>query len=302
MKNSSAPFRGEGLMEDTEAADASKPEDPLLLSEHEKTKSTSMLWNAVAWNAFLFCVFVPIASAAWYMCERDAFLARSESSKQGSWVSILEKLNAEERTLLTSHINDTAFAQALKEVPTPATSLKPLAFWNVYAFVGVSITSIGFGDITPITPHGKILTVFICLFGMPMAVQSICKSGELLYQVLIDWPLYAYSIRPQSIRRRFALVTCYCALYWMVGILFYSYTMDWTVLDCAYYIFIATSTVGYGDYIPTGKFYIGDLLFMVFGLNLMTLFFQVQQQVGEKQLRKLERIKETVTARVDRLQ
>jgi hypothetical protein len=102
----------------------------------EKAEGTRMLCHALGWNVFLFCVFAPIASAAWYACERDAFLVRSEDSKQGSWVTILEKLNAEERNLLTARINETDFVQALKDVPLPVEPLGPLQFGNVYAFVG----------------------------------------------------------------------------------------------------------------------------------------------------------------------
>jgi hypothetical protein len=130
--------------------------------------------------------------------------------------------------------------------------------------------------------------MLICIIGMPMACHSICKTGELLFEFLVNKPLYAYSVKPHSKRRRFALVLVYCVLYWIVGTGFYSYSMNWHWLDCAYYMFIATSTVGYGDYIPAGKLAGADLLFMVLGLNLMTLFFQVQQEVGEAHLTKIK--------------
>jgi hypothetical protein len=148
-------------------------------------------------------------------------------------------------------------------------------------------TSIGFGNISPITTYGKILTVLICVIGMPMAVQSICKSGEVLFGLLIRSPLRAYSSKPACPKRQLALVSVFCLLYWLAGIVLYRETMKWGALDCAYYLFIATSTVGYGDLIPNGRYYALDLVFTVFGLNLVSLFFQVETELGEERLKEM---------------
>jgi hypothetical protein len=106
----------------------------------EQKKEITLRRQALFWNVFLFCVFTPVASFLWYECEHQSFYERLESSKEGSWVSVLYKLNTAERKLISAHIKDLAFEKALKETPDQGNAHTPLNYWDVYAYVGITIT------------------------------------------------------------------------------------------------------------------------------------------------------------------
>ena len=44
----------------------------------------------------------------------------------------------------------------------------------------VCITTIGYGDQTPKTPPGKLVTVFYAIFGMPLMWLCLAKTGKVM--------------------------------------------------------------------------------------------------------------------------
>ena len=64
------------------------------------------------------------------------------------------------------------------------------------------------------------------------------------------------------IRRRFVLSRVFIvSIYWLVGIEYYHAQENWLRIDCAYFITVTTTTVGYGDFHPTTQ---STQLFTVF--------------------------------------
>lgn len=53
---------------------------------------------------------------------------------------------------------------------------------NSLYFVVVTVTTIGYGDVTPITPLGKIFTMFFAFFGITIAFYLFSVIGSQLFR------------------------------------------------------------------------------------------------------------------------
>lgn len=115
---------------------------------------------------------------------------------------------------------------------------------------------VGYGYITPQTPAGQMLCIFISFIGIPMTLLALKSAGELIAKLVnIIVTLIDKKIRkraePKQVEIKSAVIlfsimvvsllvlTCLSKIYW-----------DLTLVKGLYFWFITLTTVGFGDIAP----------------------------------------------------
>ncbi|KAI0978568.1 hypothetical protein GJ496_004854, partial [Pomphorhynchus laevis] len=148
------------------------------------------------------------------------------------------------------------------------------------------ITTIGYGNITPKTTQGKILTMIYALFGIPLMFICLTNTGDVLANIFIN----SYSKAVNSFcltccNKRLRKIAGYSsgdlseinddldgnfhhhqhqdkkhvpilatlgalAIYIFSGAILFGAWEEWHVIDGAYFCFITFTTIGFGDFVP----------------------------------------------------
>ncbi|XP_028902838.1 potassium channel subfamily K member 5 [Ornithorhynchus anatinus] len=124
---------------------------------------------------------------------------------------------------------------------------------NAVIFAATVITTIGYGNVSPKTPAGRLFCIFYGLFGVPLCLTWISALGKFfggrakrLGQFLTK--------RGVSLRK--AQITC-TAIFIVWGVLVhlvippfvFMVTEGWDYIEGLYYSFITISTIGFGDFV-----------------------------------------------------
>ncbi|XP_006126602.2 potassium channel subfamily K member 5 isoform X1 [Pelodiscus sinensis] len=124
---------------------------------------------------------------------------------------------------------------------------------NAVIFAATVITTIGYGNVAPKTPAGRVFCVFYGLFGVPLCLTWISALGKFfggrakrLGQFLTK--------RGVSLRK--AQITC-TAIFIVWGVLVhlvippfvFMVTEGWNYIEGLYFSFITITTIGFGDFV-----------------------------------------------------
>lgn len=160
------------------------------------------------------------------------------------------------------------------------------------------ITTVGYGNITPKSMLGKLMTCLYAIIGIPIMIMYLTTTGDLLAFCFIKH----YSMVRKCIRRRrkailkvdnlttedhvpVAAALGVVALYIFAGAILFSHWEGWSYIDSAYFSFITFTTIGLGDLVP-GKGTLTDnkngksilcAVYLLFGLVLTTMCFRLIQ-------------------------
>lgn len=112
----------------------------------------------------------------------------------------------------------------------------------------------GYGYITPQTPTGQILCIFVSLLGIPITLLALKSIGELISK-LVNITVTKFekkifnSSEPKIIQTKSAVIlfSLMLVLLMVSGWLHMSFS-DWTLVEEVYFWFITFSTIGFGDY------------------------------------------------------
>ncbi|XP_020605941.1 two pore potassium channel protein sup-9-like [Orbicella faveolata] len=122
-------------------------------------------------------------------------------------------------------------------------------------FVWQALTTIGYGWITPQTPTGQILCIFVSLLGIPITLLAFKSIGELIAK----WVNTIVSkfekkilkrLEPKHMKTKGAVIlfSTMISLIALNSVLLMYHT-DWTLVERVYYCFITFTTIGFGDYV-----------------------------------------------------
>ena len=117
----------------------------------------------------------------------------------------------------------------------------------------------GFGHLSPATDGGKFFTVIYALIGIPITSLFLIDTGMLFktkFDVLSK-KFQDFLSRYISVRR-FRLIIVglvfaigHYALFVLIPGIIFSIIEGWSYMDAQYFAFIALSTIGLGDLVPT---------------------------------------------------
>lgn len=194
--------------------------------------------------------------------------------------------------------------QAVKHGIKPIRNLTTFPSWNfasAFLYSGTLVTTIGYGDIAPVSDKGKVFTMIFALFGIPMTAILLTAIVERMLgvvDIIEHWMSRHYFTQPnfpKSVIRAVnvsLLVVLIVALILLLPALFFTMTENWGYFDALYFCFITLTTVGLGDYTPgDGEAWLGSkyrnvykilcVLYFLIGLSFVVLILEMCAKVPE---------------------
>ncbi|XP_070805924.1 potassium channel subfamily K member 17 [Pituophis catenifer annectens] len=133
------------------------------------------------------------------------------------------------------------------------TSLGRWDFVGSFFFSVSTVTTIGYGNLSPNTVASQVFCIFFALFGIPLNLILLNRIGQLM---LSGVRLCAFYLDVKFQWQRGAVVlTWTCALgaglllFLLLPPLLFTAIEGWTYEEGFYYSFITLSTIGFGDYV-----------------------------------------------------
>lgn len=179
-----------------------------------------------------------------------------------------------------------------------------------FCFVVTTVTTIGYGNLSPRTVAGKIVIIVYALIGIPLTLIMLSHIGDKLKDVAQKISrLNLFSKKPHINKAANMLIIFILG----ISVLFiapasvFHKVENWNLLEAIYFCFITLSTIGFGDYIvgisgdsnvdeaATNLYRTGTYIWIIIGLAYISLIISYISSLlakkGEqvqKQVQKLE--------------
>ncbi|KAL6117384.1 kcnk4 [Pungitius sinensis] len=132
---------------------------------------------------------------------------------------------------------------------------------SAFFFCGTIITTIGFGNLSPLTWYGQLFCVCYALVGIPMFGILLAGVGDHMGTVLrravakMETLLMKRKVRPTTVRVISAILSILigCLIFLAVPTVVFQEVEDWSFLESFYFVVITLTTVGFGDFVPGGR-------------------------------------------------
>eukprot|EP00794_Sanderia_malayensis_P015766 gene15766-17357_t len=124
-----------------------------------------------------------------------------------------------------------------------------------YRFSALTVTTIGFGVVTPKSDTGKLLVIPYALIGIPAMLSYMAYIGSIISAIVNKLMMWVHRkckgntpIKYKSVKRCFYLfvimwicIICGAAFFASISI------FNISLIDAIYFYFVAFTTIGYGD-------------------------------------------------------
>lgn len=125
------------------------------------------------------------------------------------------------------------------------------SFWHCWYAIFMTITTIGYGDITPVTSEGRAFMCLYSLVGIVLNGYTLTRMSVLVNRMasyfndLIDLPFFSEQYENVWL---LSIVGCaHIAAYSIIVM----HSEAWDLDESIYFCWISFTTIGYGDYSPT---------------------------------------------------
>lgn len=165
-------------------------------------------------------------------------------------------------------------------------------------FSSTVLTTIGYGNIVPVTTGGRAFCIMFALVGIPLTLTVIADWGRLfattvstLMHHLPPLPRQCRNITVANRTASYALsAICFLFVYLSAGAcLFVLWEDDWTFFDGFYFCFITMTTIGFGDLVPKKpKYMLFATMYILVGLALTSTIIELVRRQYAQSWRQLQ--------------
>ncbi|EDS27772.1 conserved hypothetical protein [Culex quinquefasciatus] len=161
-------------------------------------------------------------------------------------------------------------------------------------FASTVITTIGYGNIAPVTVTGRIFCMLFALVGIPLMLTVIADWGRLFASAVSSMGKKWKSMMPVSIKisdRKWMYAVgavFFLGIYLVTGLLLL-WEEDWDFFDGYYFCFITMTTIGFGDLVPSKPNYMMlCTLYILVGLALTSTIIELVRRQYAQSWHKLQ--------------
>ncbi|KAF1393570.1 hypothetical protein PFLUV_G00017410 [Perca fluviatilis] len=162
-------------------------------------------------------------------------------------------------------------------------------------FANTLVTTVGYGQSTPLSDTGKAFSIVYALIGVPftMLVLTACVQRIMCPLVLVPVRLLQRSgmePRPATFVHFLLLLLVVVVCFFVVpAAVFSSVELSWSFLDGIYFCFISLCTIGLGDFVPgtqPGQKYrqlyqVTVMVYLFLGLMMMYLLLRTFHKMAD---------------------
>ncbi|XP_031557818.1 potassium channel subfamily K member 1-like [Actinia tenebrosa] len=173
-------------------------------------------------------------------------------------------------------------------------------FGSAFFFAGAVITTIGYGNIAPLSSGGKTFCIVYALFGIPMTailLTAIVERLLIVAEAIQELLSRSCAVRgvPLGYMRMFHLsiiMLVILLIVMFVPAIFYSKLQGWSYFEAFYFCFISLTTIGLGDFVPGDDSYwqkssfrafykVCSVFFFVIGIAFLILILELCAKVPD---------------------
>jgi potassium channel subfamily K protein 16 len=165
-------------------------------------------------------------------------------------------------------------------------------FWGALFFAFTSVTTIGYGNFTPMTDGGKLFTIVMSLVGFVLYSFASAPLSELLFdfiktqeaKLLVKCGRFRMrSTKEGKSTAVTAVISAAVTFIWLLVMAgSYSVVEGWEFSDSLYFSFISGTTIGFGDFSPmSGRDHALSYFAILISLVLTSTFIRVCLELTE---------------------
>lgn len=141
-------------------------------------------------------------------------------------------------------------------------------------FAFTVVTTIGYGSFAPATLMGKLFTIPFGTGGIILGGYTLSLVGSV---ITLSIELIIFKLTKKTIPDQVHLLASFSVfvVYMLLWALVFDKLKeepDWDYIEAVYYCFITLTTIGFGDYVPDDKYLPYTIVFIFFGLGVVTSF------------------------------
>ncbi|KAJ8985334.1 hypothetical protein NQ317_008365 [Molorchus minor] len=163
------------------------------------------------------------------------------------------------------------------------------------------ITMIGYGNMVPRTPYGRLATVIYALFGIPLYILYFMNVGDALagvFRWVYHWIYECSTESPETDHTKKIIVPSTACLwvlvvYVLTGAIMFGAWEQWDFLDSIYFCVTSLCKLGFGDLVPGSSIdasnhanqtkLVINFIYIAFGLALVAMCYNLmREEVREK--------------------
>ncbi|XP_022909212.1 TWiK family of potassium channels protein 7 [Onthophagus taurus] len=193
-----------------------------------------------------------------------------------------------------------AFENGFQDVWLTSKPTEESEKWNMLTAVFFSstvLTTIGYGNIAPMTFGGRAFCIFFALIGIPLTLTVLADWGRIfattLSTIVNHIPSLPIKWSPNESQRTSyfvlsAVIFLFVYLAFGAGI-FIAFEDDWTFFDGFYFCFVTMTTIGFGDLVPKRpKYMLLCTLYILIGLALTSTIIELVRRQYAQSWRQIQ--------------